>query len=460
VSAEATLSLARDLRAIVGADAVLTGADTAPYETDATASRGLRGVPDAVVVPRSAEAVAELVAFACSRGVALVPRGGGTGLAGGAVPVEGGVVVSLAGLGGIREVSPEAWRLSVDAGVTTATVRRLARENGLFFPPDPGAAEQSHIGGNVATNAGGPHAFKYGNTGAWVTGIEAVVPPGRVVRVGGDQRKDVGGYDIKGLLVGSEGTLGIITAVTLRLLPAPEVLLPVVAFFGDAESGCAAAADVIATGIEAAALDFLDGPALDEVRRAYPGTVPEDAGFVLICEVDGPAEEAARQSAELRACVAETAILTDTPVPAEVWRWRDGVSGAMSTARGGKVSEDIFVPLPRLAEAIRGVHEIGAELRLPTGTWGHAGDGNVHASFLVDPSEPAQLDRANGAADRLFTLAIDLGGGVTGEHGIGWVKRGQLARQWTEAAVVLHEQIKRSFDPANVLNPGKKVARL
>jgi glycolate oxidase subunit GlcD len=457
VSTEATLSLARDLRGIVGADAVLTGAAAMPYETDGTASRGVRGVPDAVVVPRSVEAVAELVAFACSRGVALVPRGGGTGLAGGAVPVEGGVVVSLAGFDRVHEISPEAWRLSVGAGVTTATVRRLARENGLFFPPDPGAAEQSQIGGNVATNAGGPHAFKYGNTGAWVTGLEAVVAPGRVVRVGGDQRKDVGGYDIKSLLVGSEGTLGIVTAVNLRLLPAPEALLPIVAFFRDAESGCAAAADVIATGIEAAALDFLDQPVLDEVRRAYPGAVPEDAGFVLICEVDGPAEEAARQSAELQACVAEAAILTDTPVPAEVWRWRDGVSGAMSTARGGKVSEDIFVPLPRLAEAITRVHELGAELGLPTGTWGHAGDGNVHASFLIDPT---QLDRANAAADRLFTLAIELGGGVTGEHGIGWVKRGQLARQWSEEAVDLHEQIKRSFDPANVLNPGKKVARL
>ncbi|HTT94874.1 MAG TPA: FAD-linked oxidase C-terminal domain-containing protein [Solirubrobacterales bacterium] len=454
------LSLARDLAAIVGEDAVLTGADTGPYETDATASRGVRGAADAVVVPRSPEEVADLVAFACLRGVPLVPRGGGTGLAGGAVPVEGGVVVSLAGLDDIREISPEAWRLSVGAGVTTATVRRLARENGLFFPPDPGAAEQSHIGGNVATNAGGPHAFKYGNTGAWVTGIEAAVPPGRLVRVGGDQRKDVGGYDIKSLLVGSEGTLGIITAVTLRLMPAPEALLPIVSFFADAESGCAAAAEVIATGIEAAALDFLDGPSLEVVRRAYPGVVPGDAGFVLISEVDGTAEEAARQSAELQARVAETAILTDTPAPSAVWRWRDGVSGAMSAARGGKVSEDIFVPLPRLADAIRGVHELGAELELPTGTWGHAGDGNLHASFLVDPADPAQLDLANGAADRLFSLAIDLGGGVTGEHGIGWVKRGQLARQWTEGAVALHEQIKRSFDPANVLNPGKKVARL
>ncbi len=460
MSADATLSLARDLRAIVGDEGVLAGAETSAYEVDGTASRGLRGVPDAVVVPRSTEEVAELVAFAYSRGVPLVPRGGGTGLAGGAVPVDGGVVVSLAKLNEIREVTPEAWRLSVGAGVTTATVRRLARENGLFFPPDPGAAEQSHIGGNVATNAGGPHAFKYGNTGAWVTGIEAVVPPGRVVRIGGDQRKDVGGYDIKSLLVGSEGTLGIITAVTLRLTPAPEELLPIVCFFTDAETGCAAAAEVIATGIEAAALDFLDAPALEVVRRAYPGTVPDDARFVLVAEVDGTAAEAERQSAELQACVAEQAILTDTPAPVDVWRWRDGVSGAMSSARGGKVSEDIFVPLPRLADAIRGVHELGAELGLPTGTWGHAGDGNVHASFLIEPSDPAQLDRANGAADRLFSLAIDLGGGVTGEHGIGWVKRGQLARQWSDGAVVLHEQIKQSFDPANLLNPGKKVARL
>lgn len=456
----ATPSLAADLRRIVGDDAVLTGPATAPYETDGTEGRGLRGMPDAVVIPRTPEAVAQLIGWAAQRGVPLVPRGGGTGLAGGAVPVGGGVVVSLARLGAIHEIAPESWRLSVGAAVTTANVRRLARENELFFPPDPGASEQSQIGGNVATNAGGPHAFKYGSTGTWVTGIEAAMASGRLVSVGGDQRKDVGGYDIKSLLVGSEGTLGIITAVTLRLLPAPEAVLPLVAFFSDAEVGCAAAANVIASGIEAAALDYLDGAALEIVRRAYPGNVPRAARFVLISEVDGPHEEAARQIQELRARFAGSALSTDTPTVSDIWRWRDGISGAVSTTRGGKVSEDIFVPVARLADAIRGVEEIGNELGLETCTWGHAGDGNLHASFLLDRNIPGELDLANDAADRLFSLAVQLGGGVTGEHGIGWVKRGQLARQWSEGAIVLHEQIKQAFDPLGILNPGKKVARL
>ena len=457
---ETTAGWAADLRRIAGDDAVSTGPATAPYATDATASRGLRGTPDAVVRPADADAVAAIVAWASERGVPLVPRGGGTGLAGGAVPVGGGVVVSLERLTAVHEIAPEAWRLRVGAGVTTATVRRLARENGLFFPPDPGAAEQSHIGGNVATNAGGPHAFKYGSTGAWVTGIEAVVPPGRIVTVGGDQRKDVGGYDLRSLLVGSEGTLAIITAVTLRLLPAPEVVLPLVAFFPDAEAGCAAVADVIAVGIQAAALDFLDGPTLDVVRAAYPGTVPAGARFAVISEVDGPRDEAERQLRELRECLGERALQIDAPVPADLWRWRDGVSVAVSTARGGKVSEDIFVPLPRLAEAIAAVHELGAELGLLTCSWGHAGDGNLHPSFLLDPAVPGELERANGAAERLFALAVSLGGGITGEHGVGWVKRGQLARQWSADEIVLHERIKAGFDPRGILNPGKKVARL
>jgi len=287
-----------------------------------------------------------------------------------------------------------------------------------------------------------------------------VVLPGAVVSVGGDQRKDVGGYDIKNLLIGSEGTLGIITGVTLRLLPAPEAFLPLVAFFADPESGCAAVADAIAMGLEAAVLDYVDGPALEIVRRAYPGVVPEGAQFALLAEVDGARDEARQRLADLRACLGEHALALDEPVGADLWRWRDGVSVAVSTERGGKASEDIFVPLPRLAEAIRAIHAIGAELGLRACTWGHAGDGNLHATFLLDSDVPGEAQLANSAAERLFALAITLGGGVTGEHGIGYLKRGQLSRQWNESTVALHEQIKDSFDPRGILNPGKKVARM
>jgi FAD binding domain len=210
-----------ELGALLGPEAVLSGTP-ARYLADATESRGLRGAADAVVLPGSTEEVARVLRWCYEREVAVVPRGGGSGFAAGAVPVDGGVVLGLERMTRIREFEPLRWRACVEAGVPTAVVRRLARENGLVFPPDPGAAEQSLIGGNIATNAGGPHAFKYGVTGAWVTGLEAVIPPGDVVTVGGPIRKDVAGYDLKSLLIGSEGTLGVITAAWLRLLPAPE----------------------------------------------------------------------------------------------------------------------------------------------------------------------------------------------------------------------------------------------
>ena len=214
------------------------------------------------MAPGNAAEVAAVLALCYERDVPLIPRGGGTGLAGGAVPLEGGVVCSLERLRAVRSLEPALWRMHVEAGLSTRHVQRLARENGLCFPPDPGASEQSQIGGNVATNAGGPHAFKYGVTGNWVTGLEAAIAPGELIEVGGPYRKDVGGYDLKSLLIGSEGTLGIITAVRLMLMPAPEAALPLIAFQRSAAEGCASILDVLAAGVQPAALDFIDGDAL------------------------------------------------------------------------------------------------------------------------------------------------------------------------------------------------------
>jgi glycolate oxidase subunit GlcD len=457
----ARAALERDLGALLGADAVLPGTARG-YVSDATESRSLRGRADAVALPSSTEEVARVLAWCYEHDVPLLPRGGGTGFAGGAVPIDGGVVLGLERLQRVRAFDPPLWRISVEAGVRTATVRRIARESGLLFPPDPGAAEQSQIGGNVATNAGGPHAFKYGVTGAWVTGLEAVLPPGEVVTVGGPLRKDVAGYDLKNLLVGSEGTLGIVTAAWLKLLPAPEAALPVVAFQRGTGPGCAAIERVLANGLAVAALEYLDAGALRAAGPAFPAAVPDGAGFMVIAEADGSADEAARLRAELVELLAEDALAVHAPEePREVaalWRWRDGASLAVTAERGGKVSEDIVVPLDRLGEAIEGTLEIGLRHGLPACSWGHAGDGNLHSTFLVAPDEPAELERAGRAADELFALGTRLGGSISGEHGIGLVKRGQLARQWAPRALALHAEIKRAFDPKGLLNPGKKVA--
>src|SRR6266576_4966737 len=221
--------------------------------------RGVVGTADAVVFPSTTEEVAAVMRWCYENAVPLTARGGGTGLAGGAIPVHGGVVIGFERLNKIRQFDPLLWRMHVEAGVTTGDVQRVARENGLRFPPDPGAAEISQIGGNIACNAGGPHAFKYGVTGNWVTGIEAVIPPGVIVRSGGPIRKDVAGYDVKSLLIGSEGTLGVVTAAWLKLLPAPEAALPVAAFFGGVVDGCAAIERVLGNGLLVAALEYLDG---------------------------------------------------------------------------------------------------------------------------------------------------------------------------------------------------------
>jgi glycolate dehydrogenase FAD-linked subunit len=453
-------ALVSALSALVGSPNVdSSGLERSPYRSDATTTQWLRGDPDLVVRPGSAEEVAGVLGRCYDAGVPVIPRGGGTGFAGGAVPIGGGVVVSLERLRRVRSFSPGLWRMQVEAGVTTATVQRLARENGLLFPPDPGAAEQSQIGGNAATNAGGPHAFKYGPTGAWVTGVEAAVAPGELMSVGGPYRKDVSGYDLAGLLVGSEGTLGIITAVWLRLIPAPEVIEPSVAFLPDAAAGCAAVVEIVGAGLVPATLDYLDGFTLDVVRAAYPGAVPGAAGFALIVELDGSRAQVTEGRRELAAALEGLALAVDVLAPVDVWRWRDGVSGAVAGRRGGKVSEDVVVPLDRLREAIDGVLAIGARHGLEACSWGHAGDGNLHGSFLVDPERTGELDRARAAGEELLALAIELGGSISGEHGVGWLKRGWLARQWPEPAVALHEQIKRAFDPKGLLNPGKKDPR-
>ncbi|HEU5278529.1 MAG TPA: FAD-linked oxidase C-terminal domain-containing protein [Gaiellaceae bacterium] len=452
----ALASIERDLRAAVAAEVV---APSAAYLTDQTEARGLSGRADAVALPRSADEVAEVVAWCYEQGVAVIPRGGGTGYAGGVVPLDGGVVLSLERLDRVRSFDPLLWRIEVEAGLRTAELRRIAREGGLLFAPDPGAAEQSQIGGNVATNAGGPHAFKYGVTGAWVTGLEVVVPPGELVRLGGPLRKDVAGYDLKHLLIGSEGTLGVITAVWLRLTPAPEAAWPVIGFFDGVRGGAAAIERVVGSGLPAAALEYVDSETMRYAGASFPGDVPAGA-FAVLAEADGSTEEAARVRGDLLEVLGEDALALYAPQTAQeiagLWRWRDGLALVVDAQRGGKASEDIAVPLDRLGEAIQESLEVGRRLGVPACSWGHAGDGNLHTTFLLAGDDEAELALAPQLSEALFELALRLGGTISGEHGVGYVKRNWLARQLGPRAFELHTAVKHAFDPENLLNPGKK----
>ncbi len=462
----------RELGRLVGKENVLDAPAGSEYNHDASGRRGLAGRAEAVVLPGSAEEVAAVLGWCYEHDVPLVTRGGGTGLVGGAVPTPGSVVCSAERMRAVRELEPGLWRICVEAGVTTRNVQRLARENGLLFGPDPGAAEQSQIGGNVATNAGGPHALKYGVTGAWVSGLEVAVAPGELAGFGGWIRKDVAGYDIKDLMVGSEGTLGVVTAVRLRLLPAPERTAVLVAFARTRAEGCRAALDLFAAGMRPSVLDFLDERALALGGGAYPASrlvsgsprdaerPPEWAGFGLIVELDGSAEEVAAQRSEALDQLAETAPEIHEPVEqAALWRWRDGINPAITSVRGAKVSADVVVPMERLGETLDGFDAIAARHGLESCSWGHAGEGNLHATVLVDPASEAELDRAEEVMEELYELVASSDGSIAGEHGVGLLKRGRLSRQWSPQAVALHEQIKLAFDPKDLLNPGKKLAR-
>lgn len=433
--------------------------------SDGSANRGVTGTADALVEPASAEEVAAVMAFCYERDLPLVTRGGGTGLAGGAVP-SGGVVLSLERMDKVRSIDPGLWRMEVEAGVTTGTVHRKALENGLLFPPDPGASEQSTIGGNVATNAGGPHAFRYGVTGRWVTGLEVVTPPGNIIRTGGAVRKDVAGLDLTNLMIGSEGTLGVVTAAWLRLVPAPEARGVVVAFFDGAESGCEAILAVMASGVQPTALEFLDRGTLASSLGSFPFDAPADPGFAVLAEADGSQTEVERVLAELNEAMgvgSETgAAMSALTITARsdadaLWTWRDGVSYAVAAQRGGKISEDIVVPVDRLIDAVEGTVAIGERHGLEACSWGHAGDGNVHSTFLVDLSDPDQMKRGRAASSELFEMAIRLGGSISGEHGIGSLKTSHVKAALGDTVVNLQAEIKRAFDPKLLLNPGKKI---
>lgn len=443
--------------------AALERSDWQPYEADATLDRGLRGNPDAVLLPRSADEVAALLGWCYERDLPIVPRGGGTGFSGGATPLGGGIVIGVERLRTVGEIDPASWTLRVGAGLTTWDVQRLARESGLWYPVDPGAGEASCIGGNVATNAGGPHAFKYGVTGHRVLALEAALAPGELVALGAGTSKDVAGYDIAHLMVGSEGTLGIVTEVTLGVLPAREAALPLVAVYADLGGGCEALEAARACGAVPAVLEFVDGATL--ALTGLPSGLAaraEDAALLLIAEADGPKAAALEDRELLHEALADGALAVHVPADnqetAALWRWRDGIAHGVNSLCGGKLSEDIAVPPNRLAEGIEQTLAIGARQGLPACSWGHAGDGNLHSTFLISPADQAAMERAERAAEELFEFAVAVGGTPSGEHGIGLVKHAAVERHLPRRLLDLQREIKASLDPKGLLNPGKKVS--
>ena len=348
----------------------------------------------------------------------------------------------------------------VQPGVTRKQLNEYIRDQGLFFPIDPGA--DASLGGMTATRASGTNAVRYGTMRDNVLSLTCVMPNGEVVRTARRAKKSSAGYDLTRLMVGSEGTLGIVTAAWLRLVPAPEARGVVVSFFDSSSAGCEAILAVMASGIQPTALEFLDRGTLAAAIGSLPFDAPADPGFAVLAEADGSPQEVERVLGELDEAMAEagaaaTLNISERSQAEALWSWRDGISYAVAAQRGGKISEDIVVPAERLAEAIDGTIEIGSRHGLEACSWGHAGDGNLHSTFLVDLDDADQMRRGKAASDELFEMAISLGGSISGEHGIGSLKTSHVRQALGQDVVALQAEIKRAFDPKLLLNPGKKI---
>jgi glycolate oxidase len=448
------------LRSIVGASHVRTDDESRrAYGTDAL-KRGRAA--DVVVSPVSAGEIAAVVRLCAEHRVPVVPRGGGTGYTGGSVPVRGGLVLSLERMNRILEIDEANLLAVVEPNVVTGELQDAVEKVGLFYPPDPASLRTSVIGGNVAECAGGPRAFKYGTTKQYVLGLEAVLPTGEIIETGGKVVKNVVGYDLTHLLVGSEGTLAIITKIVLRLVPKPLVQTTLRASFESVEAAVAAVTGIIRARVVPAAVELVDGECLEAVARNLQvrSLAPEGTAAILLLEVDGiPAAVAEEASRVARACAdaGATEIITARTAEErqELWRVRRELSLSLKMIAPLKLNHDVVVPkgrIPELFALVRGIRE-AYRLRIPC--FGHAGDGNIHVNIMVDPADAGEVDRAHEAERALFEGVVALDGSISGEHGIGFAKAPFVTIELSPDEIALMKRVKHAFDPDGILNPGK-----
>jgi len=451
-------SLVADLERAAGAAAVL--AEPAERWTYGYDNSRRHAMPAAVVLAEEAAQVAEVVRVCRAHRAPLVARGRGTGTAGAAVPAAGGVVLSLERMDAILELDPDDRLMVVQPGVTNAAVQRAAAAHGFFWPPDPTSAEVCTVGGNLACNAAGPRAVKYGTPRDCTLGLEAVAGTGVRFRTGVRTTKGVVGYDLTRLIIGSEGTLAVITEATLRLTPLPEARRTLRAVYADVAAAARAVTRLMALPAGPCALEFMDRRALELVRGHQAVALPEGAGALLMIEADGPAGcigeivAATRRAATVEGLL-ELDEAADEQARAELWRARKALSPALRNAAPGKINEDVVVPVSRLADLVRGLERLAETHRTLIVNFGHAGNGNLHVNLLYDPADADTLARAERCLDAVFGLVLELGGTLSGEHGVGLVKRELAARELDPAALALMHALKAQFDPDGILNPGK-----
>jgi len=453
-----TAHLLAELRGLLGQGQVLIEpADCWPYGYDNSRRQAL---PDAVVFAREPSQVAEIVRLCNRERLPLVPRGRGTGTTGATVPDRGGLVLSLERMTRILEIDPTNRIARVEPGVTNQQLQDALQPHGFFWPPDPTSAAVSTVGGNLAYNSAGPKAVKYGTPRENTLGLVAVTGAGEPIRTGVCTTKGVVGYDLTRLLIGSEGTLAVITEATLKLTPLPEAKRTLRASYRDIHSAAQAVSAIMAQPVTPCALEFMDRASLTLVRRFAGLALSDQVGALLMIEVDGPAAlldhavQAVEAAARCQGMLEIHSAASEEEVE-QLWKTRKALSPALRNAAPKKINEDVVVPVSRIPELVAGLERLSRQSGIPIVNFGHAGNGNIHVNLLLDPKDPTQAANAAGCLSAVFDLVLELRGTLSGEHGVGLEKRDFIARELDPAALRLMQGIRAQFDPNGILNPGK-----
>jgi glycolate oxidase len=451
-------SIIREIEAIVGPEHLTTSKeDLLCYAYDAT---NRRFCPDAVAFPATTKEVSELLKLANKSRFCVVPRGAGTGMSGGALAVQGGLIMVMTRFNRILAIDPDNLLAVVEPGVVTGRFQEAVEEKGLFYPPDPASASFSTLGGNVAECAGGARAVKYGVTRDYVLGLEVVLPTGEAIKTGVRTAKGVVGYDLTRLIVGSEGTLGVITKMVLRLLPLPEVVRTLSVTFADIRDAAKTVSEVMRSGILPRTVEYMDRAAITCVQDYLKGARLDDVGAMLLIDLDGslPAVEA---SLHRLAALCEKGHARDIKIASSneeakaLWKARKAISPALFQLGPDKINEDIVVPRDRIPDMVEWIDDLRKRTGLMIVTFGHAGDGNIHFNIMLDRRDKAVLAKAESVIEELFAQTIAMGGTISGEHGVGITKAPYIGMEIGAQELLLMKRIKALLDPNNILNPGK-----
>jgi glycolate oxidase len=446
------------LKLIVGADNVATERqDLLCYSYDATQMEFL---PDAVVHPANTDEVAAVLKLANQKRFPVFPRGAGSGFSGGALPKSGGIVLVTTRMNRILRIDTENLVAEVEPGVVTEQFQLAVEKLGLFYPPDPASLKFSTLGGNVAENAGGPRAVKYGCTKDFVMGLEVVLPTGETIRTGGETYKGVVGYDLTKLLCGSEGTLGIITKIIFKLLPYPDAKKTMLTIFDSIDGAAKAVSAIIGAKIIPTTLEFMDYATLQCVERRFSLGIPPEGRAVLLIEVDGDRDLIEKQAQQIHDIITPLGLVQfraarDVGESEQLWKVRRLVSPSLRDVNPDKYNEDIVVPRSKVPDVIRSIEKIQHRYDIPIVNFGHAGDGNIHVNVMIDKSVPGMEEKAHEAIREVFQAALDLGGTMSGEHGVGLSKAPYIELELSAVQIATMKAIKKALDPNNVLNPGK-----